>query len=60
MSEERESSMSDANCTILQFCSAAGEGLDGISTESFAAENLGYKRPAEASSCPQTDHDMKH
>jgi hypothetical protein len=49
---EGESLMKDENCTVLQLCSAAREGLDGVATENFAAENLGYKRAAEASSCP--------
>jgi hypothetical protein len=51
---EGESLMKDENCTVLQFCSAVREGLDGITTESFVAENLGYKLAAEASSCPQS------
>jgi hypothetical protein len=54
MSEERESAMNVANCTVLQFWSAAREGLEGVATENFAAENFGYKDAAEASSCPQS------
>jgi hypothetical protein len=54
MSKQSESSKSDANCTVLQFCSAVHEGLDGIANESFAAENFGYKGAAGASSCPQS------
>jgi hypothetical protein len=43
MSEESERSM-NADCIVLQFCSATCEGLDGVATEDFAAENFGYKR----------------
>lgn len=60
MSEERESAMKDANSMVLQFCSAAYEGLDGVTTENVDAENFCYKHTVKASSCPQTDHDMKH
>jgi hypothetical protein len=51
MSEESESSMKDANCAVLQFCSATREGLDGVAIENFTAENFSYERGAEALSC---------